>query len=101
MSLNGYRGHFIDNVELHSRAEQAGLQHGDLVLEVNGTALLHLSHDNVVRLIKTLTNDPMQSRHYNLISYIHSKGFRIREAFAYLSILRNNSNYPIKSKLIF
>ena len=69
MSLNGYRGHFIDNVELNSRAEKAGLQHGDLVLEINGTPLLHQSHDDVVSIIKKLTNDPMQSRYYTRINY--------------------------------
>ena len=63
MSLNGHRGHFIDNVEEHSRAEQAGLKHGDLVLEINGTLLLPLSHDEVVQLIKQLKDDPMQSRY--------------------------------------
>ena len=63
MSLNGHRGHFIDNVEDHSRAEQAGLKHGDLVLEINGTLLLPLSHDEVVQLIKQLKDDPMQSRY--------------------------------------
>ena len=62
MSLNGHRGHFIDNVEANSRAELAGLKHGDLVLEINGTALLQHSHDDVVRLIKTLKDDPIQSR---------------------------------------
>jgi len=69
MSLNGYRGHFIDNVEEHSRAEQAGLRHGDLVLEINGTSLLPLSHDEVVELIKQLKDDPIQSRlRMNVIS---------------------------------
>ena len=68
MSLNGYRGHFIDNVESSSRAEHAGLQHGDLVIDINGTPLLQHSHDEVVHLIKTLTNDPMQSRYFDLIS---------------------------------
>lgn len=63
MSLNGYRGHFIDNVEVHSRAEQAGLKHGDLVLEVNGTPLLQKSHDEVVKFIKTIKDDPIQSRY--------------------------------------
>ena len=62
MSLNGYRGHFIDNVEFDSRADVAGLKHGDLVLEINGTALLQNSHDEVVQLIKTLKDDPMQAR---------------------------------------
>ena len=63
MSLNGYRGHFIDNVEQHSRAEQAGLRHGDLVLEVNGTTLIQKSHDEVVQFIKTIKDDPIQSRY--------------------------------------
>lgn len=62
MSLNGYRGHFIDNVEEHSRADHAGLKHGDLVLEINGTSLLPMSHDEVVHLIKQLKDDPIQSR---------------------------------------
>ena len=63
MSLNGHRGHFIDKVEAYSRAEQAGLKHGDLVLEVNGTAILHYSHDGVVDLIKSFARDSKQSRY--------------------------------------
>ena len=35
-----------------SKAESAGLKHGDLILEVNGLKVRDLAHDEVVQLIR-------------------------------------------------
>ena len=92
MSLNGHRGHFIDKVEAYSRAEQAGLKHGDLVLEVNGTAILHHSHDGVVDLIKSFARDSKQSRYWysfqlRNVMPLHSFMWIIYQCYFYNSIV--------------
>ena len=62
MTLNGHRGHFIDSIESESRAERAGLKHGDLVLEVNGDSISNRTHDDVVDIIKLLAQNTMMTR---------------------------------------
>jgi len=47
--LTSRRGHFIDRVRPNSKAEQAGLKEGDLLLEVNGIAVKNMSHEDLVK----------------------------------------------------
>ena len=51
------RGHFIDKVEPFSEAEKAGLQQGDMLLEVNGIKVKDTSHEDLVVLIRNATEE--------------------------------------------
>ena len=48
MSLTSRRGHFVDRVRPRSKAEEAGLKHGDLLLKVNDVMVRDMSHDDLV-----------------------------------------------------
>ena len=41
----------MDRVRPRSKAEEAGLKHGDLLLEVNGQMVRDMSHDDLVGIL--------------------------------------------------
>jgi len=47
--LTSRRGHFVDKVLPNSKAEEAGLKHGDLLVEVNGVMVRDFSHSDLVK----------------------------------------------------
>ena len=52
ISLTSRRGHFVDKVRPNSKADEAGLKHGDLLLEVNGVMVRDFSHEDLVKLVE-------------------------------------------------
>jgi len=55
MSLSSRRGHFVDHVKPMSKADNSGLKHGDLIREVNGERIRDKSHDEVIKLIRQVS----------------------------------------------
>merc|ERR1712141_583495 len=55
MSLSSRRGHFVDHVKPRSKADNSGLKHGDLIREVNGERIRDKSHDEVIKLIRQVS----------------------------------------------
>ena len=55
--MTSLRGHFIDKVQPFSEAEKAGLQQGDMLVEVNGVKVKDTTHDDLVVLIRNATDE--------------------------------------------
>ena len=52
MSMNCMRGHFVNKVTSGSASEKAGIEHGDLIVAINGKNIKEKTHQQVVELLQ-------------------------------------------------
>jgi len=71
MSLTSARGHFVDKVKPSSKAEAAGLKHADLILEVNGSKVRDMPHEELVTFIRQQSMEDASAIHLTIISKIN------------------------------
>merc|ERR1719362_1985559 len=65
------RGHFVDKVKPSSKAEAAGLKHADLIVEVNGSKVRDMPHEELVKFIRQQSMEDASAIHLTIISKIN------------------------------